>query len=394
MHETTRLSSEALKPPSDSMSENVTIIDAFHGRRIPALVPVERSWDFQLPDIARPLAKTTLSTISIMARRMGMRWKEFRPEEGIMRAEGNGHVLTSTLVRTLGLVLQYNHHGRTGSSYLNSTYSKQRQLNMSFGSGGKENVEICIPSSAADSLGAGVIRDPELDVPEFVLSSQDDIGDALNMLDTTGFSKYALKRILLDDPTFQFPVGDLVALTASPIYRLTGPHTTLVQIPAPSDNVKGLTTSRLGRRCFYEALRRYVKKHNDDLQSSDTKPVKFSSPWVLAQFRNLLIEADEWDIDILDVVDAATEQWLVRRPTKVVEFALNTIEACNSHLKNLQLAVPPFRYHLMVGAHMRICVFGVSTPGSKSAVPNVHNFTDEKAQVERWFEKLGELVEF
>jgi len=326
-----------------------------------------------------------------------MRWKEFRPEEGIMRAEGHGHVLTSTLVRTLGLVLQYNHHGRTGSSYLNTTYSKQRQLNLSFGSGGKENVEIYIPSPAADSLGAGVIRDPELNVPDFVLSSQDDIGDALNMLDTTGCSKYVLKRILLDDPTFQFPVGDLVALTTSPIYRLTGPRTALVQIPAPCDNVEGLTTSRLGRRCFYEELRRYVEKDNGDLQSSDTEPTKFSSPWVLAQFRNLLIQADEWDINIIDVIDAPTEQWVVRRPTKVVEFALNTITACNSHLEDLQLEVPQFRYHLMVGAHIRICILGVRPRGFgqwEGVVPDVQDFIDEKAQMERWFGKLGDLVEF
>ena len=61
----------------------------------------ERSWDFMPPDVVRPFASSTVSEIAVIARRMGMIWKDFRPTEGIMKAEGGFHVLSSTEVRGL-----------------------------------------------------------------------------------------------------------------------------------------------------------------------------------------------------------------------------------------------------------------------------------------------------
>lgn len=36
-----------------------------------------------------------------------MRWKEFDPVHGIMRAEGNRQISTATTIRSLGIVIQY-----------------------------------------------------------------------------------------------------------------------------------------------------------------------------------------------------------------------------------------------------------------------------------------------
>jgi len=77
------------------------------GISLPALIFHERSWDFQLPDIVVPQARTTVSDIAIVARRLGMRWKDFRPFDGSLRAEGHLHLITSTVVRSLGIVIQY-----------------------------------------------------------------------------------------------------------------------------------------------------------------------------------------------------------------------------------------------------------------------------------------------
>ena len=55
----------------------------------------ERSSDFMSPEIVRPFAVTNISHIAAMARRLGMTWAYFQPEDGIMRAEGNGYVLSS-----------------------------------------------------------------------------------------------------------------------------------------------------------------------------------------------------------------------------------------------------------------------------------------------------------
>ena len=66
-----------------------------------------RSWDLMPPDIVRPLASTTLGTIIVMAHRMGMIWKDLRPSEGKLRAEGLGQSISATLVRGLGIVSEY-----------------------------------------------------------------------------------------------------------------------------------------------------------------------------------------------------------------------------------------------------------------------------------------------
>jgi hypothetical protein len=63
----------------------------------------ERSWDLMSPELVRPLARTTVSDIAIMVRRLGMTWRSFQPEEGMMSAEGNGHLVYSTYVRSLGV---------------------------------------------------------------------------------------------------------------------------------------------------------------------------------------------------------------------------------------------------------------------------------------------------
>ena len=112
-HEVTRASFEGVELPEPRDASDTTPETLLTWRRYPALVMQERSWDFQPSDVIRPLAKTTVSTIAIMARRMGMRWKDFRPDDGILRAEGHSHIITSTIVRSLCLVLQYNYTGRS-----------------------------------------------------------------------------------------------------------------------------------------------------------------------------------------------------------------------------------------------------------------------------------------
>jgi hypothetical protein len=73
------------------------------------IVERRRSWDFVPPDVIRPFASITLSDIAILARRMGMVWNEFKPSAGILEAEGNDHVLSSVVVRGLGIMLSYRH---------------------------------------------------------------------------------------------------------------------------------------------------------------------------------------------------------------------------------------------------------------------------------------------
>ncbi|KAL1305751.1 hypothetical protein AAFC00_007332 [Neodothiora populina] len=87
--------------------------DAIHAQdhhqhlRCPRVDVMSRSWDFVPSDVVRPLALTNVSTIAIIARRLGMTWKQFEPSKGIFLAEGNHQVILSTDIRGLGTCLHY-----------------------------------------------------------------------------------------------------------------------------------------------------------------------------------------------------------------------------------------------------------------------------------------------
>jgi hypothetical protein len=82
-----------------------------------------------------------------------------------MRAEGHSHIITSTVVRGLGLVLQYNYTGRSKRLARKSEWRAPVA-----GSVYKEQEEIYISVPGADRFGAGVIRGSRsLNVPDFTL---------------------------------------------------------------------------------------------------------------------------------------------------------------------------------------------------------------------------------
>lgn len=59
------------------------------------------------PDVVRPLARSTVGNIIVMAHRFGMQWQDLTPTEGRMNAAGYGHEISSETIRGLGIVLQY-----------------------------------------------------------------------------------------------------------------------------------------------------------------------------------------------------------------------------------------------------------------------------------------------
>lgn len=73
-----------------------------------------RSYDFMPPAVTKPYATTTISHLVEMMGMLGMFWKAFDVVKGNVRAEGNGYIITSTLVHGLGLLLNFS---VTGPSY-------------------------------------------------------------------------------------------------------------------------------------------------------------------------------------------------------------------------------------------------------------------------------------
>jgi hypothetical protein len=66
-----------------------------------------RSWDFVPDDVLRPLAITTLAGLAATTRRLGLSWKQFEPNVGTLQAEGNHQVITSTVIRGMGVIIHY-----------------------------------------------------------------------------------------------------------------------------------------------------------------------------------------------------------------------------------------------------------------------------------------------
>lgn len=81
------------------------------------------SWDLVPPTIFQPYATSSLCTIVEVVGILGMRWTQFDIDKGSMTANGNGHILTSSLVPGLGMLIGFSRTG-TPRSNINQTRAK------------------------------------------------------------------------------------------------------------------------------------------------------------------------------------------------------------------------------------------------------------------------------
>lgn len=182
----------------------------------------ERSWDFMPPEIVRPVAVTTIANIAIIALRLGMRWIDFNPEDNKMRAEGNGHVLNSTVVRSIGIILQYMNVGDSRSV-------SQR--------------ELYIPSYQADMMAFGILPCSDLmDSPPFRIGSMKEILAVMSQFDATGAAR---KKVRDTNEVGGKPFGfsDIIPM-AAPMIRTRG--SSIIRLPMPADHSDGLTSHKEG----------------------------------------------------------------------------------------------------------------------------------------------------
>ncbi|KUJ13203.1 uncharacterized protein LY89DRAFT_721274 [Mollisia scopiformis] len=116
-----------------------------------------RNWDYIPSDINRPLASTSLGDLMVLGQRLGMRWQEIRLHEGYLRAEGSGYTITSSSIRSFGLVARLS--VRPEHSEIKSLGRLQAGLDLSNISADK----LLIPSVHADQMLCGIVPgDPEL----------------------------------------------------------------------------------------------------------------------------------------------------------------------------------------------------------------------------------------
>lgn len=340
--------------------------------RLPSIIFRERSWDFQPQDVMRPLAKTTLSDIAVIARRMGMKWKDFRPSEGILRAEGHSHTITSTVVRSLGIVLQYSYTGQGQRLRLAELNVRGRHMR---GSIVPEQPEVYIPRASADRLGCGVLRsDPNLRLPDLTVSTQNEIVSALSFLDRSGLSSVALTAILKENPEFRFRVADLVAFTL-PSIRFRG--SSLVQVPAPSDNMRGVTTSSIGRRAFRQCLEEYITTHKGSIGAPTQEALQICQA--------LSAKYAVWDQT--DENSLQDEQWIVTGYSEYLDLVDGYFNTLTAQLCQWQ-GKHAFRYLDLLGVHIAEAMF--CKDGETSAARSFS--TNYQADVEGYFAALPNII--
>lgn len=120
----------------------------YHTPRRPACRLIQESWDFAASELTGPLPVTYVEDIAILVQRLGMIWQTSLPEEGEVRAEGNGRIIYSTLARSIGPILRYAQgHIR---SVPDDKYGKTAN-------GTVPTKFLLIPTGEADMMGFGIL---------------------------------------------------------------------------------------------------------------------------------------------------------------------------------------------------------------------------------------------
>ncbi len=107
---------------------------------VPGVRLSKKSWDFVPAEVLKPYAVSTFRDVAFMVQLLGMRWTSFRPEEGMLRADGDGTIVTSIEVRSLGTVITFQKMDRR--------IEDRREL----------HGEIFSPLEGAAILGFGIIN--------------------------------------------------------------------------------------------------------------------------------------------------------------------------------------------------------------------------------------------
>ena len=295
---------------------------------IPDITNQQRSWDFVPPEVVRPLAVIPISDMAIIARRLGMIWKQFNPLDGHLRAEGAGHTITSTAVSSMGTVLEIGIR-----EPLSSPFSLD-EIN-----------ELYIPSEAADKMGFGIVPgNPALGVPDYTLGTEEEVLATLsNVVDPSRAAMERVKGILEANPGWTPGISDIIGL-AAPMVRQ--PRSSIVRIPAPSEYNIGLTQQEEGFVVFRNRLRDFIAERD-----AKSEPVTSQTRYILEQYEELRQRyGSQWEDQHV------CNRSLNDRSMIFLDDLHSRHTAATQYFKNLAVSRPAFRYTDLMYAHIRHAV--------------------------------------
>ncbi|KAL8812958.1 MAG: hypothetical protein Q9223_007164 [Gallowayella weberi] len=301
------------------------------GYTIPHATLQRHSWDFVPPDVIRPLAVMTLHDVALFSRRLGMSWKVFEASRGALHAEGNGHMIDSTTVRSVGtgavamsfllcLILGLSHRCAAQPRKPAECWSHDPVVQFSIRDPlqSMDSMEhLYIPSEPADKMGFGILPgDPKLHLPDYVIGEPEDC--VARTLEIDRQAGDTLKE-LAEDNGWTPGFSDIIGF-APPMLRLRG--STIIKVPRPARYEGGLTLQEEGIIVFHHRLRDLVNARNEEGQI-----VTRQTRWVLQQLEELsMLYGKQWadqsatkgngtSLSFLDDLHArhdATTQYFVR----------------------------------------------------------------------------------
>lgn len=218
-------------------------------------------------DVVRPFASTTVHDIAVIARRLGLHWKEFSPVTGVLIAEGNGQTITSTLLRSVGVLVHY-------------ADNRVRQ---------RASLESAIPSRNADLQGLGLICS-SLRHAYFAYS----VGTFEQLSHLFPAKHYSRGDTSLEDTVFGecFSVKSkeapgLVELLSLKAHWLRLPQSSLVRLPRPFPSGLQLDLYSDTMTIFRERLGAYIDSLPKHLVSDHVR-------WVRTTFDSLAKDFIWW----------------------------------------------------------------------------------------------------
>ncbi|KAL9027040.1 MAG: hypothetical protein Q9196_004381 [Gyalolechia fulgens] len=325
-------SNERVFQLSQSCEESIR----YHSHRPPACRSVRKSWDFMAPELLRPLAVTNIGDIAVIVQRLGMKWQAFCPEVGEMRAEGNGHIIYSTLVRSIGPILHYAHENVSPipvDKYIQEIRDGTR--------GGFNPAERqFIDTVEVDMMRFGMIPCHSLMMyRKFVMGTIDEVCATLDSLDLSGAASKKVRDNRQFDPRSTFGFSDLIPM-AAPMLRLKG--SVHLRLPVPTEHCIGLTSHREGFVVFRQRLGEYVH----DQAHAASPPIL----WVLQSYDAFKVtEPRRWehldtepfyeDFSLLPFLDEVHQAW----------------DHTTAYFERLGQS-DGLSYHRLVAAHMKYAV--------------------------------------
>lgn len=225
-----------------------------HTLRRPACGFVRRSWDFMAPELVRPLAVTYIGDIAIIVQRLGMEWQTFRPEDGEMRAEGNGHIIYSTLDRSIGPILHYA-YGQSRDVDLNRYGRVHRPVPAKL---------LIIPTEEADMMRFGILpcHQDLMHRNRYDMGTIGEILATLDVLDPTATAGKKIRDNRQFESTATYGFMDLIPM-AAPMLRQRG--NTKTRLPVPTEHCIGLCSLKEGFVIFRQRLGEFIAQEGDEV---------------------------------------------------------------------------------------------------------------------------------